>query len=243
MTNRPTTMESVLGAMIEKAGGPLPGQIGAACADVLGADRASITVVLDEVRHTVCVTDPVAGHLDELQFTVGEGPWLEAYATGSVVVAADLSGEEARWPMLVSGLREFTERTGERVGGSMGVPLRVRGESPDEFRLGALNLLFPGRISVDRVFAERARATADAAALAVLGVMPDGRDLGPDWWTFGADLRRSVHLATGLIAERLGLALEDALLRLRTSAFVHGQTSSERAEEILATRDVTEEDL
>jgi len=244
MTDWRRTVEALLTELITKEGGPRPQQVCTACAGALEADRASIAVILGEVRHTVCATDPVAGDLDELQFTVGEGPCLEACVSGAMVVATDLHAARARWPMFISGLQEYTERTGVRIRTMLGLPLRVRTESPGgEFLFGALNLHYSLPVSVDQALIERASAAADAAALAVLGVLPGGRELGADWWTHEGDLRRSVHQATGLIAEQLGLPPEDALARLRMSAFAHGQTSRERAEEILAARRVTEEDL
>jgi hypothetical protein len=43
-------------------------------------------------------SDDWAGTLDGLQYTLGEGPGVEAFTSGIPELVADLRAEEARWP-------------------------------------------------------------------------------------------------------------------------------------------------
>ncbi len=70
-------------------------------AAVAGVDGAWLSVMSDPARRTlVHATDQRAADLDELQFTVGEGPGTDAFRLGSPVLAADLESVawRLRWP-------------------------------------------------------------------------------------------------------------------------------------------------
>jgi hypothetical protein len=43
-------------------------------------------------------TNSVSAGLEDLQLTVGEGPCLDAFASGGPVLVADLAAQTARWP-------------------------------------------------------------------------------------------------------------------------------------------------
>ncbi|MFI7679063.1 ANTAR domain-containing protein [Actinophytocola sp. NPDC049390] len=61
------------------------------------ADVASVSILRNGVAETVATTDEVAAEMDRVQYAAGEGPCLEAAATGHVVHVrvADVG---ARWP-------------------------------------------------------------------------------------------------------------------------------------------------
>jgi GAF domain-containing protein len=62
------------------------------------ADGAGVTL-LDEhgERTTTAATDPVVTHVDTLQYDLGEGPCLTAWARRAAVRVDDLTGDD-RWP-------------------------------------------------------------------------------------------------------------------------------------------------
>jgi hypothetical protein len=65
---------------------------------------ASITIMDDaEVQEPVCATDPGAARIDELQFTLGDGPCVESFRTGRTVLVSDITDiTETRWPMFAT---------------------------------------------------------------------------------------------------------------------------------------------
>jgi hypothetical protein len=65
-------------------------------AAVGGVDGGWLSVMSDPARRAlVHATGPRAAELDELQFTLGEGPCVDAFGTGGPVLVADLGA--ARW--------------------------------------------------------------------------------------------------------------------------------------------------
>ena len=103
-----------------------------------GADMASITAIRDGEPETAAATDDRAATIDRVQYAAGEGPCLEAAATGEIV-RLPLATAGRVWP-------EFTEYARSvGVGSYLAAPLRV-----DQHLGGALNLFGYG----DHGFAE-----------------------------------------------------------------------------------------
>ena len=72
-----------------------------ACVALLGVDAAAISLVFDGAHAaTLGASDPTARVLDELQFTLGEGPGLDAVTRRAAVLVTDLAqtGGAIRWP-------------------------------------------------------------------------------------------------------------------------------------------------
>src|ERR1700761_5757353 len=70
-------------------------------AAVAGVDGAWVTVMSDPARRVlVHATGAQAAELEDLQFTLGEGPCMDAFATGTPVLVPELGapGWQARWP-------------------------------------------------------------------------------------------------------------------------------------------------
>lgn len=248
----PTPVPALLRKMIDEQGGPHPRQVCTACAQAAGADRASVAVIFDQVRQTVCASDPVASHIDELQFTMGEGPCIEACRTGRPVVIADLryqvhgpDGPGRRWPMFTAALTEYLQYGAVPVRAIIALPLRVPASAfRRELIFGAVDLHYGRPLTTGAPeLADRAQAAADAAALAVLGHLPQGSPRSSTWWHDQANLRTEVHQATGVIMNSLHLPADQALLRLHASAFTRGQTVHDRSQQILTRHPLTENDL
>ena len=80
-----------------------------ACVDGLGVDGAAISLLTASVgRQTLAATDETADLLEDLQFTLNEGPCMQAARTGHPVSVADLqhSSEVAHWPMFAAAVIE-----------------------------------------------------------------------------------------------------------------------------------------
>jgi GAF domain-containing protein/ANTAR domain-containing protein len=202
-----------------------------ACVSWLPMTGASITVMDGaQGQEPVCATGPGAARIDELQFSLGEGPCVQAFATGRAVLVSDIAApDEGRWPMFASAAAE----TGAR--GMYVFPLQA-GTS----RLGVLDCYrdSPGTLD-DR---ERAGGllAADAAMWALLDHLdgsadPDGRGWasGYDGWALG---RAEVHQATGMLMAQAGTTAPMALAALRAAAFTDGRAIAEVAADVVTRR-------
>ena len=156
-----------------------------------------------------------ARHLEELQFTMGEGPCVDASREGRPVLQPDLLVAAAhRWPeftasALTAGVRAI-----------FAFPLQV-----GAIRVGVLDLYrhTPGHLT-DAQFADTL-AFADAATLLLLQLQ-GGRDgagqIHPQL-NGVLESRAVVHQATGMISVQLGVGLGDAMLRLRAHAYAQAR--------------------
>src|SRR5664280_3659601 len=88
--------------------GAQPRRICQLCVQTLGVTGAGICLVTDTGnRGVVCASDDVSGQIEDLQFTLGEGPCIEAVRTGAPVLVADLDEPPdivvERWPTFLEG--------------------------------------------------------------------------------------------------------------------------------------------
>ena len=90
----------------ERAAQPL--RICQLCVDTLAVTGAGIAMVTAAGhRGVVCATDDVSATIEDLQLTLGEGPCVDAAATGSPVLLSDLARSPdvavERWPAFMEG--------------------------------------------------------------------------------------------------------------------------------------------
>ncbi len=184
------------------------------CALVLMSSRENGRVLAD--------AGPRAGTITRLQAELGEGPCLQAYASGVPVLLPDLAAEEAnRWPAfaaaaLAAGLHsEFSLPLG---GGRNGI--------------GTLDLCrdTPGMLSDDQL--SDALAAADIARDVVLSEQYSPGGLEDLLEAAGID-QLVVHQATGMIAAQLGETMPNALARLRAAAFTSGRSMYDLAQDVV----------
>lgn len=72
----------------------------ATCVDVIGVTGAGIMLMADgEHRGTFGVSNSVISVIEELQYTLGEGPCIDSFTTGRAVSETDLRRPATnRWP-------------------------------------------------------------------------------------------------------------------------------------------------
>ncbi|MEW2048188.1 GAF and ANTAR domain-containing protein [Streptomyces sp. NPDC005476] len=174
----------------------------------------------------LCASDEVAARLAEIQYTLGEGPCMEAVRLRAPVFAADLGSapDNRRWPLFSMQ----AARAGARA--AFSVPLTGAGGA-----LGTLDLYrdAPGSLSADQV--RTALLVADAVTMAVIALdHASANGDGAVTWLEGAEAdREEVHQATGMIMVQLGVSAQEALVRLRARAFAQGRTSTEVARDVI----------
>jgi hypothetical protein len=189
-----------------------------------GVDSGAVTVIVNGARETVYASDG-ASELEELALVLGEGPCVDAYASGPVLVA-DLTASECltRWP----GFAPAAAEAGCRA--VFALPLQVGG-----INLGVLDLYRAQAGELDR---ER---VADALGLAdtVCALLLDGAH-GDDLGNRQPEQTRlqhpEVHQATGMIIVQLGVTAAVALIRLRAYAYAHDRRLHEVARDVVARR-------
>jgi hypothetical protein len=203
-------------------------------ATLAGVDGGWLSVMSDPARRAlVHATGPLAAELDELQFTLGEGPCVDAFGSRSPVLVADLgaAGWWERWP-------GFTV-AGAAAGAAavFAFPL-VMGA----IRVGVLGLYrkTPGSLSPDAL--ADVLVCADTALQLLLdsragtdggGDGRPGRGLPADGWS---DDHAQVYQATGMVSAQRSVGLEEALALLRAHAFAYDQTLDEVAAAVVARR-------
>ncbi len=181
----------------------------------------------DVPQGSLCTTDAVSQLIEELQYTLGEGPCVDAYQQDRVVAEPDLADPVTRrWlaftpPALQAGARAV-----------FGFPLRV-----GTIRLGALNLYrdCPNPLSGDQH--ADALVVADVAARWVLEAQA-GAPFGAvaEELEAGADFHFAVHNAAGMVSVQEGISVTEALIRLRAYAFSSDRLLADVAEDVLARR-------
>ena len=191
-----------------------------------GTDGAWLTVMSDPARRVLAhATGGRAAELEELQFTAGEGPCVDAFTSGTPLLVADLgaAGWQARWP-------GFTIADGHPGASAMfAFPL-----AQGAIRVGVLGLYrgIPGPLPPEHL--ADTLVCADAALMLMLSARSGpGPQPGPDGWPTH---QARVYQATGMVSVQLGVGLEEALALLRAYAFAHDRPLADVAAEVVARR-------
>jgi ANTAR domain len=193
----------------------------------LGVNGASVTATSGRMVHDpVCASDDVSARLEELQFTMGEGPGADDFRVGSPMLITDLDSVAARWPGFVPAA------VAAGAGAMFSFPLQA-----GAIRVGILTLYRsrPGPMAAEEladalVFADialRLLLDASSGAIGFPGYRPlDGR----------SESRAEVHQATGMISVQLGVSIEEAFVRLRAHAFASSAALGEVAADVVDRR-------
>lgn len=220
-------LRAELGAAVSEAGtaAAVADRLCRACVELLQVDGASISLTLDGTqRGTFGASSPASRRLDELQFTYGEGPCLEAVARGRPVLIADLAGVQDRWPVYAGAVLDAG------VSAVFALPVRLSARP-----VGALDLYRDRRGPLSEQDLAGAMLAAELAALPLLDMMAwhaqwDSGGQQDDGWTQLASLDLvEVYQATGMIMGALDVAATEALVRLRAYAFAQGLTAGQAA--------------
>lgn len=205
--------------------GGLSNLASSAVAAILGVSGVAASLTLRAVDRGPTLTwgdDPVSWRLSDLQFTLGEGPAIDASAAGMAVFAPDLDDvSAARWPAFT------TEALALGVRAVFALPLQL-----GAIEVGALVLHRnnPGPLS--------AAAIGDAWALAAAATSTITSAPPATPRTYGdlVDQQMVVFQATGMISVQLHIDLAEALARLRAYAYGNNRATSDTAEEVVARR-------
>jgi hypothetical protein len=199
-----------------------------ACVGVLDVTGAGIMLMVDgDHRGTLGSSDATMGVVEDLQFTLGEGPCLDSYRLGRPVFEPALADPATpRWP-------SFTPPAVEAgVAAIFGFPLQV-----GAIRLGALDIYLdrPGDLSETQL--ADALVMADVITHEVLALQAGAPRGSLASELDDADrLRVAVHQASGMVAVQLDIPIGDALIRIRAFAYAHKQSVNDVANDVVARR-------
>jgi hypothetical protein len=217
-----------LGAALAGSGGALGAadRLCRACVDLLPVDGAAISVThAGMTRGTFGSSGELSRRLDELQFTFGEGPCLDASAFMLPVLVGDVEDAgPVRWPAFAGAALELGVRA------VFALPVTIA-RTP----VGALDLFRnrPGPLPEDSLHG--GLWAAELASLPLFALMNADVDWiavgeSADGWEQLASLQRvEVYQATGMLIAQLDVDAAEALMRLRAYAFASGMTAGEAA--------------
>jgi ANTAR domain/GAF domain len=176
---------------------------------------------------SVCASDPMTEAVEDIQFSLGEGPGMDAFRQKSPIFVPDLASPEVtRW----SGFREAALRAG--VCAVFGFPMLV-----GPVCIGALNLYHDraGELTSDQI--ADAAAVAQVATETVMGWQAAAAVGSLAWQLEQVPTHQAViHQASGMIAVQIGISVEDGLDLLRAHAFAEGHPLSSVAEAVVTRR-------
>jgi hypothetical protein len=199
------------------------------CLDVLGLDALALSVLLPDGGQSLELlqaSDERAARAEDLQYTHGQGPSLDAARTGQPVLVPDLSDtRDQPWPALPADLLDLD------IAAVAAVPVEL-----GAIRLGALTgyRTTPGALTQDQL--ADAFTLAEATTRILLDQTARRHDPAAAFDDQPPLHRAELHQATGMVAAQLHLSLADALIRIRSHAYAHNQPLLETSQAILAGR-------
>lgn len=217
--------ETAADAPVEK----LPQRVCGAVSEGLGVDGATLSLLTDTPsRQLLAASSGAALRLEEIQFTVLEGPCIASAQTGEPVAVHDLRHELTPWPLFGATVRQQLPQL-ESV---YALPVFF-----GDYVLGTIDLLALRPHALGDETLDQASQVADAVAAALMTTreMLLTGTRAPAWepeevvrahWF---DTTRAI----GTLVARQGLTAGDALALMRAEAFRSGQSLSDVASAVL----------
>lgn len=199
-----------------------------AAVELLSLRGAGVSLMVEgELRGTAGVSEAGIAAIQELQFALGEGPCVEAWASAQPVLEPDLDDRgSTRWPAFARAALDAGVRA------MFALPLGI-----GAIRIGVLVLYRDRPGALDGEDLALGLLLADIATQVILGLQagaPAERlhellaNEPPHW--------AEIHQATGMVALQLGVPLDEAFVRLQAHAFSSDLSLREVAREVVARR-------
>lgn len=194
------------------------------CVELLDATAAGL--LLGDNRgglHLMAATNDALEVVELFQVQSDEGPCRDCFHRGAMVSTIDLAEDGDRWPRFAP----VAAAAGFRAAHAL--PLRLRGQV-----LGALNLFRTEPVALTREDLATAQALADVATIALLqNRQAHDSHMVADQLQEALNSRVVIEQAKGIMAERLGLGVDEAFGRLRRYARHSGRRLGEVAQEVI----------
>jgi len=196
-----------------------------ACVEILDVSGVGVTIMSGTNSGPVCASDDRMSRLEDLQFSLGEGPCRDAYNIGRPIIEPDLDRPvPGRWPHYTMAALQIGAR------GVFAFPLTI-----GTTRVGVLTLYqdTPGPLSSAQT--ADSLMVADVIARTMVLIQSDSR-----LTLLASELidqhahRAEVHQASGMTSMQLSVSTGEALLRMKAHAFATNQSVGAVAEQIVA---------
>lgn len=209
-------------------------------ARLTGVDGAAVAVLTTSTqRELVYATDPLAQNIDELQFTLGEGPCLDAYLRDRPQLFPHLetSADAARWPAFaldamdlgVQAVFAFPVPGQKRPLGVLELYRRTAGELDDaQHETASVCAAAVGQTL--RANWDAVATRAGSVEVVLESAEFDGRG------SFDPFTRSQVYVAAGMVAVQLAVGVDEAVDRLRAHAYATAQSVTTLSSDIIARR-------
>jgi hypothetical protein len=198
------------------------------CVEVLDVAGAGIMLMSDgEHCGTLGVSNRVMTVVEDLQFTLGEGPCIDAYTSEHPILEPDLRDPATnRWPAFSGPAVQAGVRA------VFGFPLRT-----GTANLGALDIYLdhPGDLRPDQL--SDAVVMAGVISTTVLSLQSDAAPGQlPELLDATMHHRAIVHQASGMLSAQLDIDAADALVRIRAHAYTSNRPVNDVAHDIVERR-------
>ena len=172
---------------------------------------------------SAAASNATSAMVEELQYTLGEGPCLAAFATRSPVLVPDLvATASTTWPIYAPAAHEHG------VEAVFAFPLQV-----GRARVGALDVYRAERGDLSTGAHGRVLVFCSLALEALLGVGARD-DAAGEWLDDLDDGGYRVYQAQGMVGVQLGVSTREAMAVIRAYAFSHDRRLSEVAEHVVS---------
>jgi hypothetical protein len=210
----------------------------------VGVDGVALAVLTPtaRIRELVYATDPIARQLDELQYTIGEGPCFDAYLANRPQFHPELTSvdQTSRWPSFAASAADlgahslfaFPVPNGRRPFGVLELYRRTEGSLTDAQCAAAGECAN----AIARQLRSNWRdhvAHFDSAEEALDSASSVGAERNEPLDPF---TRTQVHVAGGMVAVQLGIDAGEAVDRLRAYSYACARPISAVAADIIARR-------
>ena len=207
----------------------MTGQLRAVCgaaARALSACGVGLSVMATNGTYGMATaSDQTTERLEELQFTYGEGPCVDAFTSSRPVLIPDLAADAMRrWPVYAPAIHDAGIRA------VFAFPLQI-----GAVRLGALDVFRTRTGSLSRTELGHAFTFADRAVTTLL----DGQERATedaDGLDDAIDNRIELFQAQGMVMVQLGVTLAEALSRIRAHAYAQDRRLNDVAADIVSRR-------
>ncbi len=197
------------------------------CVQLLEVDAAGLLLADSRGALRLVAASTEQARVAELfQIQNDEGPCLDCYRSGQVVITSDIRAEQAaaRWPRFAAAALEMG------FAGVHAIPMRLRDQV-----IGTLNLFRAAPDGLDPAVARAARALVDVATIGILQERAVyEQELLAGQLQVALNSRVMIEQAKGILAERLRITPDEAFIVLRRHARNHNRPLTQLASDVVS---------
>jgi transcriptional regulator with GAF, ATPase, and Fis domain len=196
------------------------------CVELLDVDAAGLLLAdSQDVLRLVAASTERARVVELFQIQNDEGPCLDCYRSGQVVIVSDIGAREAavRWPRFAAAAQDVG------FAGVHAIPMRLRDQV-----IGTLNLFRGAPDGLDPAVARAARALVDVATIGILQERAvRQQEVVAGQLQVALNSRVMIEQAKGVLAERLQVTPDEAFALLRSYSRNHNYALTQLAGDVI----------